>query len=349
MKKTLYIIAGVLAIVALGLYLFVSSGPYPSEAAEEAVRNALMVPVVPVEAGETGFVDNDGIKIWYEHITARDSSLGTALLVMGLSTTGINYSDYFYQPLVDAGYDVIIYDNRDVGKSDWIDDWDEDEPYTLEDMAGDGMAILDHLKIEQAHVVGVSMGGMIAQSMAIQNPERVLSLGSIMTSGWMNDPEIRPVDPKFEMMGIQVGLRYLLRKSEEGYIKFSIIVADQFKGKGDYQHDYSRIANKTLYELRDRRGFNPNSNDHHVAAIEASGSRYEGLKKLTVPTIAIHGTTDPLVWPDHAKKYVPMIPDANMLWIEGMGHDIPEVYAPQIVAGLLKNFKRGIADTIEIN
>ena len=259
---------------------------------------------------------------------------------MGLNTTGINFSDYFYQPIVDAGYDVIIYDNRDVGKSDWIENWDADNPYTLEDMADDGMAILDHLNINQAHIAGVSMGGMIAQSMAINHKDRVLSLGSIMTSGFMMDPDIRPVDSKFEKIMIKVGIRYFVRPSELGHMRFAMIVADKFKGTGDYKHNYNRIANRTLYELRGRKGFNPDGTKRHSAAIEASGSRYNALKKLQVPTIAIHGTTDPLVWPDHAKKYGPMIPNAEMLWIEGMGHDIPEKYAPQLIEGLIRNFKR---------
>ncbi|MFT6807954.1 MAG: pimeloyl-ACP methyl ester carboxylesterase [Saprospiraceae bacterium] len=341
MKKAIYIILGIIGLLAVGLYFFVSSGPYPSEAAEVAISKALTVGVTPIEDGETGFADNNGVKIWYEHIGAKDSSLGTILLVMGLNTTGINFSEYFYQPLVDAGYDVIIYDNRDVGRSDWIEDWNKDNAYSLEDMAGDGFAILDHLNIRQAHIVGVSMGGMIAQSMALNNPDRTLSLGSIMTSGYMMDPDIRPLDTRFEKIMIKVGVRYFVFPSEVNQMRFAMIVADAFKGKGDYKHNYDRIANRTLYELRDRKGFNPNGTKRHTAAIEASGSRYEDLKKLQVPTIAIHGTTDPLVWPDHVKKYAPMIPNAEMLWIEGMGHDIPEKYAPEIVEGLIRNFKRG--------
>ena len=341
MKKTIYIILGVIGLSSIGLYSFVSTGPVPSDAAEVAISKALTVGVTPVEEGETGFADNNGVKIWYEHISPMDSSLGTVLLVMGLNTTGINYSDYFYQPIVDAGYDVIIYDNRDVGRSDWIEDWDEDNPYSLEDMAEDGFAVLDHMNIKKAHIVGVSMGGMIAQSMAINNPDRVLSLGSIMTSGFMMDPNIKPVDSKFEKIIIKVGIRYFLRPSEVGHMRFAMIVADQLKGAGDYKHNYDRIANRTLYELRNRKGFNPNGTKRHSAAIEISGSRYEDLKKLKVPTIAIHGTTDPLVWPDHAKKYAPMIPNSKMLWIDGMGHDIPEKFAPDIVGGLIRNFKRG--------
>jgi len=341
MKKAMYIIIGIIGLLAIGSYLFISSGPYPSEAAEVAIAKALTDGVTPIEDGATGYADNDGIKIWYEHITTKDSSQGTILLVMGLNTTGINYSDYFYQPLVDAGYDVIIYDNRDVGRSDWIKDWDSSNPYSLEDMAEDGLAVLDHLGIDQAHVVGVSMGGMIAQSMAINHTDRVLSLGSIMTSGYMMDPEVRPVDKKFERNLLKLAVRYFIRPSEVGHMRFSLVVADELKGKGNYKHNYNRIANRTLYELRDRKGFNSKGTKRHSAAIEASGSRLEKLKSLEVPTIAIHGTTDPLVWIDHAKKYAPLIPNAEVLWIEGMGHDIPEKYAPTIVEGLIRNFKRG--------
>lgn len=310
------------------------------ESAEVAIARALTLGATPLEAGTTGYADNDGIKIWYEHIQAQDSSRGTVLLVMGLNTTGINFSDYFYEPLLDAGYDVVIYDNRDVGRSDWIEDWDKAHPYTLEDMAADGMAVLDHLGIDRAHVVGVSMGGMIAQSMAIHQAERVLSLGSIMSSGYMMDPDIRPVDSRYKKLMTKVGIRYFLRPSELGYMRFAMIVADEFKGQGDYRIDYDRIANRTLYEIRGRRGFNPNGTERHSAAIQASGSRYEALRQLETPTIVIHGTTDPLVWPDHARKYGSMIPDAHILWVEGMGHDIPEQYTPQIIEGLLTNFKR---------
>ena len=120
------------------------------------------------------------MKIWYEKRAPTDSIKGTLLLVMGHSATAMIWSDDFMQPFIDAGYQVIRYDNRGVGESDWIADWDEENPYSLEDMSKDGIAVLNAEGVEKAHVLGASMGGMIVQRMALSHKDKVASLVSLL-------------------------------------------------------------------------------------------------------------------------------------------------------------------------
>ena len=340
MKKILTIIGIVLLLLILSSFTWLYTGISLPDKSEAVIEQVMAGPPKNIVIGTTGFVYNKDTKIWYEYIPAIDSTIGTILLVMGHSTSGLQWSDYFYNPLRQAGYDIIRYDNRGVGLSDWMVKWDKSKPYNLEDMAIDGMSILDHLDISKAHIIGVSMGGMIAQRMAISYPDRVLSLGSIMTSGYMGDPELTTVTPSFISNITKVGLRYLTTPSDKNFIRFNIGIAEVLRGKGDYNYNVEAIANRTLYQLKYHGGFNTNVKDQHTTAIEISGSRYNELRTLNCPTVVIHGTSDPLVLPEHSKKYEPMIPDAEMVWIEGMGHDIPEAYVHQLHTALLTNFKR---------
>jgi pimeloyl-ACP methyl ester carboxylesterase len=112
---------------------------------------------------------------------------------MGIANDALAWPEHFIQPLVDSGFQVIRYDHRGTGLSDWIDRWDRDNPYSLGDMANDAIAVLNKLKINKAHVIGVSMGGMIAQTMAINHPERIMSLASLMSSGYIEDPNLEGI------------------------------------------------------------------------------------------------------------------------------------------------------------
>ncbi len=345
MKKLLIFFSLALSLLLFAGYSYISSAPYPSQSAEIAIAKSLAIGYTPIEEGNTGYALHDGVRIWYEYIAPRtDSVKATVLLIMGHSTTGINWSDYFYGHFLDSGYSVIIYDNRGVGRSDWIEDWTQETAYTLEDMAGDGIAILDHLNIERAHIVGISMGGMIAQRIAISYPDRLWSLGSIMSSGYMMDPDLPKVDDKFESNLTKLGIRYFMHPGEANAMRFAMVVADELKGDGDYTPDYDRIANRTLYELRERKRFNAQVGEQHTMAIVKSGSRYDELAKINVPTVVIHGLSDPLVNPAHARKYAPMIKNAKLVWIEGMGHDIPQIYAEQLSKTLIENMDISIGN-----
>ncbi|MEM6321253.1 MAG: alpha/beta hydrolase [Bacteroidota bacterium] len=338
LKKFLIGFAVVLAILVAGYFFYINSGMELPPETDAVVEKVMAMETLPeLVTGESGYAENEGVKIWYEKKTPIDSMRGTILLIMGHSSTGLIWSNDFCQPFLDAGYQVIRYDNRGVGNSDWIDNWDEDNPYDLEDMAKDGMAVLDAVGVEKAHIVGASMGGMIAQRVAISHADRVASLTSIMSSGYMFDPEMPQADPKDMQDFIKLGLKYLIPPTEEGAIRFSIGIPELLRGSGDYVNEYEKTAIRTLYELRKRKGFNPSVGDHHTAAIQASGSRLDELGQIKVPTLIIHGKSDPLVLFEHCQKYAPLIPQAKKLYIDGMGHDLPKAYYSQIHPAILRN------------
>ena len=193
------ILLGLLILLILGFFIFINTGIDMPKDSDKVIDEVLKSELPELVNGKTDFAKSGDLDIWYEVIEPQDSVRGTILLVMGLASTAMLWTDDFYDPFVDAGYRVIRYDNRDVGLSTWVKEYDKNQPYTLEDMAKDGMAVLDDVGIDKAHIVGASMGGMIAQRMAISHSDRVSSLTSIMSSGYMNDPEIAPVSKHFEI------------------------------------------------------------------------------------------------------------------------------------------------------
>jgi len=335
-KKILWGLLGLVFLLLAAYFFYISDAPPLPKQTEQIVEEVLAEELPEFITGQTGIADNQGVSIWYELKTPADSIKGTVLLVMGYGSSALVWPKRFWQPLLDAGYQVIRYDNRGLGQSSWMEDWDEENPYTLEDMAKDGIAILDHLDIKKAHVIGASMGGMIAQRMAISHAERLLSLTSIMSSGYMLDPELPPVPPYFEKAILKLGLKYLWNPSEANILKFSVCIPEALKGKGGYENDVKAITQRTLYELRKRKGFNPKVGPQHETAIKLSGSRLDELGQINIPTLVIHGTDDPLVIPAHGKKYAALIPNAEILWIEGMGHDLPHQYIDKIMPPILK-------------
>lgn len=329
----------VIIILGMAVYAFLASSPALPENVQEIINKVKSSELPALVYGETGYVSNGGVKIWYERLDAKDDSKGTILLIMGLATTAINFTQKFCSPLLEAGYHVIRYDNRGVGESDWMKNWSKATAYTLDEMVADRMAVLKQLKIEKVHVVGVSMGGMIAQQMAIKFPNRILSLCSIMSSGYMLDPSLPKVPSSFVRNIYKIGIKYLIRPTEENIMKFAWGMMELLKGKGDYINDAHAIMELALYELRERNGFNPKAADQHARAIELSGSRYAELVNLELPTLVIHGTDDPLVLPAHAKKYQPMLKNSKMLWLDGVGHDLPIKYLPAIHEAILLNVR----------
>ncbi|MFK7980689.1 MAG: alpha/beta fold hydrolase [Saprospiraceae bacterium] len=335
-KKILIGLSIIIAILIAGYFYLINSGIQLPEETDAIIEEVLEAGELPeLIKGETGFAENGGVKIWYEKIVPQDSIHGTILLIMGHSSSAMIWGPEFTNPLVDAGYQVIRYDNRGVGESDWMTNWDAANPYTLEDMAKDGIAVLDAAGVDKAHIAGASMGGMIAQRVALSHSERVLSLTSIMSSGYMNDPEMPALNTTKMLDFLRLSLRYLMPPSEAGGIKFMVGIQQLFQGKGPYRHPIKKSAETTLYELRKRKGRNANVGDQHTAAIGASGSRLEELGNIKMPTLIIHGKSDPLVRFEHCEKYAPLIPHAKKLFIDGMGHDMPTIYMEQYHTAIL--------------
>jgi len=353
LKKILLGLSTILAIAAIAFYFFINTGIDLPKETDNIVNEVLSSAVPELVTGKTGFANNGEVSIWYEAKQPTDSVKGNVLLVMGLGASAMVWSNDFCQPLLDAGYQVIRYDNRDAGLSTWLEDWEENHPYTLEDMAKDGIAVLDDLGINKAHIIGASMGGMIAQRMAISHADRVASLTSIMSSGYVLDPAMPTASDEMNQKYLKLGMKYLLNRSEANILKFHVGVQQQLKGNGGYTNNVKNSAHTTLYELRKRKGYNRRTVEQQMKAIEVSGSRLEELGQIQVPTLIIHGKSDPLVLFEHAQKYAPLIPNAETLFIEGMGHDLPSIYWEQIHNGILKTIGRTklveqIAETVSI-
>jgi len=269
----------------------------------------------------------NGLTIEYEEFGDRRAA--PLLLVMGLGAQMVLWPEEFCEQLAARGYHVIRFDNRDVGKSSWLDDLGVPDvtavfaaallrqpvkaPYLLRDMAADAAGLLDALEIGKAHVVGASMGGMIAQVMAIEFPTRLLSLTSIMSS--TGNPNLPP--PKPEAMG---ALLAPPPANREQAIDRSVTV---FRTIGSPGFPFDEAELRARAALSYDRGFNPNGVARQLAAIMASGNRHDALRGIQVPALVVHGKDDPLVPLAAGEDTAAAIPGAELLVIDGMGHDLP--------------------------
>ena len=296
-----------------------------------------------------GTVTSNGIQIYYEAF--GDPQNEAVLLIIGMDEQCTAWLPHIYEPIVKAGFHVVRFDNRDCGLSEWIEDWDESDPYSLEDMARDAVGLLDALGIREAHVVGASMGGMIAQRIALSHPDRTRTLASIASSAFPldPDPEVQPsVDPA-RFQGIHEDLvagypNHLTVPAET--IEFRLGAARAFAGsRFPFDEAFQREA--ITSGIIDRKGFNPEAQTHQLAAVLASGSRLEELAGLSVPTLILHGTEDPLVPPGHGEKCAAHIPGARLVWMEGIGHELPPGIMPQVHEELLALFSQSSCENAQ--
>lgn len=273
----------------------------------------------------------NGIEIAYQEI--GDPGGEPLLLIMGLATQMIAWDEPFCAMLAGRGFRVIRFDNRDVGHSTQIEAAGlpkrtdmllgrrRTAPYLLRDMAEDATGLLDHLGVDAAHVVGASMGGMIAQTMAIRRPERVRSLVSIMSttgSRWVGVPTWKAFGTLFARppAGREAVIEHAVRI-------FRII------GSPAYPMDEARL--RELAGLSYDRSHSRAGIARQLHAITASGDRTRALRNLRIPATVIHGAGDPLVRPAAARATARAIPGARLRMIEGMGHDLPRELWPDLV------------------
>ncbi|MFK7770956.1 MAG: alpha/beta fold hydrolase [Saprospiraceae bacterium] len=319
----------------------ISSEPRLPSNINQLIQEVMTSDLPEFMPGKSGFAKNGNINLAYEVLENENCNNVNILLVNGHTQTLLEWQSYFYQPLLDAGYRVIRYDNRGFGQSDWIKDWGENNKYALEEMATDGIAVLDHLGFEQAHIIGSSMGGMICQTIAFNFPSRVLSLTSIMSTGFYFDKNLNDVPKSFALKLVKLIFRHKKSMNKiETKMKFQYGIRQILKGKGNYELESKTMLQQFYYEIKNRNGYNSKANDQHGYAIKKSGSRYDDLKKLNVPSLIVHGTDDTLILVNHAKKYGPMIPNSTSLILDGMGHDIPEKYTPEILKSLFILFEK---------
>jgi pimeloyl-ACP methyl ester carboxylesterase len=278
-----------------------------------------------------------GIELEYD--TFGSPADPTLLLVMGFTAQMTAWDEVFCRRLADGGRYVVRFDNRDCGLSSKLDGQLVDStavmgavmggtevppvPYTLSDMAADAIGLLDHLGVAQAHVVGASMGGMIVQTMAIEHPERLLSVTSIMST--TGDLEYGQATPE--------AMQVILAPPPEGRDEAIARAADYGVWGSKRYFDVERA-----YELAaasyDRSSY-PEGATRQIAAIYASGDRSGMLPNVTVPMLVIHGLDDTLIDPSGGRRTAELVPGSHLLMVADMGHDLPEQLWPLIVGAML--------------
>lgn len=285
----------------------------------------------------------NNIEIEYDLVGLEDRA--PLLLVSGHGAQLVGWDDDFCQQLAERGFLVIRYDNRDVGLSSKIEGPDPDPiaafggdvssaVYTLADMADDGAALLDHLGIAAGHIVGASLGGMIAQWIAIRHPQKTLSLVSIMST--TGDRSVGMPTPE----AMEVFLRPPALSAEESIER----AMDSYRRfvSPDYPLDEARVRSRE--ERQHRRSWYPKGAARQLVAIIASGDWTTELKTVTAPTLVIHGDADPIITPDGAEATARAIPGAELMTIPGMAHELPEELWPQIFDAIARNARRAGSD-----
>ncbi|MGB3469197.1 MAG: alpha/beta fold hydrolase [Erythrobacter sp.] len=271
---------------------------------------------------------NTGIELFYE--AKGDPSNETILLVMGLGAQMILWPDEFVDALVERGYHVIRFDNRDIGLGEKMGEarppkivwqvirarlgWKAKVPYTLGDMADDAAGVLEALGVAKAHVVGASMGGMIAQLMAINHRHRLLSMTSIMST--TGNPKL----PQAEKEAIEALTAPLVSMEEADLVAHGMKVQEKIGSPGfpaDPQRRHERVTAMV------RRSVYPPGLPRQLAAIIDDGDRRERLAGVTTPTLVLHGEGDPLVKLEAGRETAASIPGAKLVTIPGWGHDLP--------------------------
>ena len=245
-------------------------------------------------------------------IVEPDPDKPKAVVIMGLGGSNVAWGDALISGLANGGYEILLMDNRDTGASTRFDEWGQpvlwwellkyrlgfsvNAPYTLNDMGDDITGLMDIVGYDEAHIVGASMGGMIAQIVAAEYPEKTRSLISIMST--TNAPHLPPPTDEAEMR-----LRNLAT------------------GEAEADREQS---------IRDR-GFYPESMQRHLMAIFKTGDRSDAVSTIVAPTLVLHGADDGLVPPEHGRHTASLIKESRFLLIEGMAHDMPEDIIPLLV------------------
>ena len=286
-------------------------------------------------------VHTNGIDICYDIF--GDPGAEPMVMIMGLGAQMIHWDDDFCRQLAGHGFRVIRFDNRDIGKSSKLTGGKRltplellklrflkipvEAPYRLRDMAEDTTGLMDALGITSAHLVGASMGGMIAQEIAISFPQRVRSLTSIMST--TGNPKVPPPTREAGAM--------LMAPPPTTKEEFLTRFAQTWKvlRVGHFPLDEAKDHERALRVFE--RGLNPAGVGRQLRAILASGSRKERLRAVKAPTLVIHGTVDPLVRPEGGKDTAASIPGARLMMVDGMGHAIPIPMWPQIIDAIDKH------------
>jgi pimeloyl-ACP methyl ester carboxylesterase len=301
----------------------------------------VLEPHLETSSGER-FARAGEIELCYETFGAADAP--PMLLVMGLGGQMVLWDDQFCEQLAQRGFFVVRFDNRDIGRSTILRDAPvpsrlqlflrdrRGAAYSLDDMAGDAARLMRELDIGAADVVGVSMGGMIAQLLAIHHPRRVRSLVSIMST--TGNSRVGQAHPRLWARMVRRP-----RRDREGYIR-DFVETYQVIGSPRYPPDPERMRRRAgrCFE----RGLHPAGAARQLAAVVTAYDRTPFLRELDVPATVIHGSADPLVRTSGGRATAEAIPGARLVVLEGMGHDLPPQLWPEIIDAIAQN--AGAAD-----
>ena len=283
---------------------------------------------------------SNGIDLYYE--THGDPANPALLLINGYSSQILQWGDGFRERIAERGRYVISFDNRDVGLSTHLDGVDVDlaavvaasagngsmpeVPYVLSTFADDAVGLLDHLDVAAAHIAGSSMGGMIVQQLAIDHPDRVLSMTSIMST--TSEPGYFESSPE-----ASAALMGELPTEREAYIEASVTRSAVFSSRRYFDPTEAAARAGAAFD----RAFYPEGMARQMAAVRASGDRADGLTKLDVPTLVIHGRDDQLIMPSGGERTAELIPGANLLFLHDMGHDLPRPLWPLVIDAVISH------------
>jgi pimeloyl-ACP methyl ester carboxylesterase len=290
--------------------------------------------------GEEQLAPANGVEIAYQEMGDADGE--PLLLIMGLATQMIAWDERLCAMLAERGFRVVRFDNRDIGRSTKIESAGlasrvdmmrgrrETAPYLLRDMAADTVGLMDHLGIDSAHLVGASMGGMIAQTTAIEHPARVRSMVSIMS----NTGNRRTAPPSLRAFGVMLGSP---PKGREAAIARAIKTFKVIGSPGfPFEEDRVREIAGRSYD----RGHSAAGVARQLHAITASGDRTRRLADVKAPTLVIHGGNDPLIRPAGGRATAAAVPGSRLRMIDGMGHDLPPALWPTFVDEIASNAQR---------
>ncbi len=269
------------------------------------------------------FATNGNVHIRYEHIVSKNGH--HLLFVMGLSIDAFGWSNRFLQPFVDAGFGIIRMDNRCTGGSSFVKNWGKTK-FDLHDMAADCIAVLDDAKINSVHAIGVSLGGMIVQQMAISFPKRVNGITSIMSGA-----NVHLLNMPLRSYWTFLRLGYVAAKPRKikGIDKYTAINTQIWQVL-DPKHiddtDFEWISAISRYQCENKQMIRSDSAPHQALAVLRTGSRYAGLRLTEIPKLVIHGDSDPLISVKNAYQFVECIPNSKLLILKDMGHTLPRRY-----------------------
>lgn len=292
--------------------------------------------------GGVAHVRANGIDVWCE--TVGDAGDPALLLIMGLGAQLIDWPPGFVEMLAGRGLRVVLFDNRDSGLSTGFDEWGlpdvaaifggdpSSAAYVLADLAGDAAGVLKALGIERAHVVGASMGGMIAQQLTIDHPDLVASLGSIMSTTGDRTVGHPTPDAAAVLMRAPAGSR---AEAVANGVETARVI-----GSPGYPAPLEELERRVGAKYD--RGYRPAGTLRQYAAILASADRTAALREVTAPTVVIHGADDPLITVSGGQATAAAVPGAALEIVPGMGHDLPVALWPRLVDAIVGNTRRGV-------